>query len=556
MIPSPRLRTLVAAGCLAGVLLATSNAGGASASGAASSAWALIGLGDSLTHGTMDAYNNALDTANAYLQRVRNSLVQRIPLVFSQPFFDENGDRAYPFHVPTNLAVTGEDSFSIEGLDYYKRAGAPVSTVSPSLLSDQPTPSQFQDVHDKVLYPINVLAGKPVSQMGAAEWLLTQGLPSAGLSQAIIVYWIGNNDSSTAALGYGGSNPSFLPLPADQLTPVLPLISTLLKAGEAQGIVSLQPYTAAAIDRNLTSIQDFYAQQLHLMSRLTTAAAGLDRHIFVLTLPYYSAVGYLMDSDDLEYYFRKVNPAYTVPPSFARVAPPGQPITEPTRGDRISLLTFGMMYALLDSGYSVPFVNGVLEENGQQKDGLVLSEAEQASIMARIDAFNATLSSHAGPNVHVVDVGGQLNDVLLGRTPLVIGGRQITRKWMRGSAFTFDGVHPGYTGQTVIANAVLQAINETLGIDAPLASVPAVFQTDPYVDFDGDGFAPGPNYSPSGLTEILFLFKDPDDTNPAVQPDIPDNVWELIRQALLQDLLRTAPALRPEAERLGLVGGK
>jgi hypothetical protein len=215
-----------------------------------------------------------------------------------------------------------------------------------------------------------------------------------------------------------------------------------------------------------------------------------------------------------------------------------------------------MMYALLDSGYSVPFVNGVLEENGQQKDGLVLSEAEQASIMTRIDAFNATLSSHAGPNVHVVDVGGQLNDVLLGRTPLVIGGRQITRKWMRGSAFTFDGVHPGYTGQTVIANAVLEAINETLGIDAPLASVPAVFQTDPYVDFDGDGFAPGPNYSPSGLTEILFLFKDPDDTNPAVQPDIPDNVWELIRQALLQDLLRTAPALRPEAERLGLVGGK
>jgi hypothetical protein len=549
------VHSLVAAACIASAVLAFDSGRRVSASELASSAWVLIGIGDSLTHGTMDAFNNALNTWNAYLQRVRNSLVHAMPVVFSQPFFDENGDRAVPFHVPTNVAVDGEDSFSIEGLDYYKRAGTPESVLSDGLLADKLLPSQLEDTHDKVLFPINLLAGEPVSQMDSAEWLLTQGLPAAGLNRSLVVYWVGNNDSSTSALGFGGANPTFMPLPADQLTPVLPLLSTLLKLGEAQGILSLQPYTAGAIDRNLTSIADFYAQQLHLMTRLALASGGLDHHIFVLTLPYYSSVGYLMDSEDLEYYFRKIDPAYTVPPSFARVAPPGQPITDPTKGDRISLLTFGLMYALLDSGLSASFVNGVLEKNGQQQDGLVLAEAEQAQIMARIDAFNATLKSLASSNVHIVDIGSHLNDVLLGRTPLVIGGRQISRKWMRGSAFSFDGVHPGYTGHALISNAVVASINQKLGTGAPLTSLPAVFETDPYVDRDNDGFAAGPNYTPSGMGEILFLFKDPDDTNPAVQPDIPDNVWELIVRALLEDLFRQAPALRPEAQRLGLIGG-
>ncbi len=517
---------------------------------------ALIGLGDSLTHGTMDATNNYINTSHAYLQRVRNALARRVPIVFRQPFFDVDENRIDPTHVPTNLAVDGADSFTLEGLDYYKRAGVDESLPSESLIADKLLPSQFDDKYDKVLYPINLLAGHPITQIGSAEWLLTQGLPAAGVNRAITVYWVGNNDSSTSALGFGGANPMFLPIPAEQLLPVLPGISLLLQFGAARGVLSFEPYSAASIDRNLTALEDFMAQQERLLSRLTAAGAGgsVDNQIFVLTLAYYSAVGYLFDSEDIEFYLRKVNPAYRVPPSFARVAPFGQPITDPLRGDRISFLTFGLMYALLDTGFPVSFVNQVLEVDGHQRDGLVLSEAEVQQIMTRIDGFNATIRAlvqAAGPNVHLVDVGPFLSDVLTGRIPLTIGGKTISRKWIRGSAFGFDGVHPDYTGQALIANFVVSRINAEMGLNAPLVSLPEVIAGDPYVDRDGDGWAAGPNYRASGITELLFLFKDPDDSDPTVQVTLPDNVWEVIRNALLRDLL-TVPELRPEAERLGL----
>jgi hypothetical protein len=184
---------------LGGLLLAPVTMG-ISVAQTGSPTWVLIGLGDSLTHGTMDAHNNTVNTMNAYLQRVGDSLRQRMPIAFSQPFLDDDGDRTAPFQVPTNVGIDGEDSFSIEGLAYYKRAGTPESEISEGLLADKARPRDFDDLHDKVLYPIDLLARRPVSQIGAAEWLLESGMPQAGLDKAIVVYWVGNNDSSTPAL--------------------------------------------------------------------------------------------------------------------------------------------------------------------------------------------------------------------------------------------------------------------------------------------------------------------------------------------------------------------
>jgi hypothetical protein len=281
----------------------------------------------------------------------------------------------------------------------------------------------------------------------------------------------------------------------------------------------------------------------------------VNNHIFVLTLPYYSAVGYLMDSDDLEFYMRKLQPAYSVPSSFARVAPPGQPITDPRKGDRISLLTFALMFALADSGFPPSYINQVLEENGQQRDGLVLSEAEVQSIMTRIDGFNASLRAlahAAGPNVHVVEIGPYLSGVLTGDIPVTIGGRKISRKWIRGGSFSFDGVHPSYTGQQLIANLLVRHINAAMGLSAPTVPLDAISLTDPYVDRDGDGWAAGPNYGHVGMTDVLFLLKDPNDANASVQVQLPGDVWQRIRDALLHDLLASVPQLREEAVRLGL----
>ncbi|MGD8523585.1 MAG: hypothetical protein PVF56_20720, partial [Desulfobacterales bacterium] len=132
-------------------------------------------LGDSLAHGTMDATNNETNTLNAYVQLVADALECEIPLYFQQPFFDDDENRIEPFVVPTNLGVDGGDIFSLIGLEYYKRAGEEKSAFSRNLLADRFFPSRLKDKYDKVLYPINLLARKSVSQLSAANWLIRDG---------------------------------------------------------------------------------------------------------------------------------------------------------------------------------------------------------------------------------------------------------------------------------------------------------------------------------------------------------------------------------------------
>lgn len=518
----------------------------------------LIGIGDSLTHGTMDATNNQINTSNAYLQKVADSLAEEMPLLFSQPYFNEQEKRISPFVIPTNVGVDGDDIFSVEGLEYYKRVGATTNELSRNLLSDRLLPAFLKDNYDKVIYPINLFNRKPTSQLDAAIWLMNTGTRLARVERTVTVFWEGNNDSSLASLGGGGGNPQFQPIPFDVVKDELkPGLRLLLSIGERQGAVSFTPYTQEAIERNLTDIDDFSAQYEKVLSRYLseTAGASVQSLVLAVTLPYYSAVGYLMDSEDLEFYLRKIDPSYTVPPTFARVAPPESPIIHPLQGDRISLLTFGMMYAYLSVGHTVEEVNQVLEVNGVQRDGLVLSEQEQQFIMTRIDSFNEvirTVAADHAPTVELVDVGGFLNETFLGQRVITVGDRTFSRKWVRGNGFSLDGVHPGYTAQALIANLFLEHLNESLGINAQPIDLEAVLLTDPYIDWDGDGWAAGPGYSSSGIASLLFMMKDPDDTNPDVQVEMPDNVWDMISDTLLADILNI-PAIKKEATRRGIV---
>ena len=531
--------------------------GGAAAAGTSGQRVVLLALGDSLTHGTMNATNNSVNTENAYLQRVADKLKTVVNLRFTQPLFDFNEKRLKPFVIPTNLGVDGADSFSMEGLEYHKRVGATQDVVSPGLVCDRILLTRKADKYDKVLYPINLLAGQPVSQVDAAVWALTEGMKLQRAHKAFVVLWIGNNDSSLAALGGGGANPQFEPIPFHQVAAELkPALRYLLRFGEKKGQISFEPYTQAAIERNLTDLADFTAQYDHLLLRLTTETAGSSADVewLLLTLAYYNAVGYLIDSEDLEVYIGKYIPGYTVPASFARVADAGQPITDPLRGDRISLLTFGFMLSLAASGHTAQEVNAVLDDGGTQRDGLVLNQAEQQFIMGRIDAFNAaikTLAASYGPKLHVVDVGPYLNAALTGQSPVFAGSKQLSRKWSRGAGFSLDGVHPSYTAQSLIANFVLDRMNHLFGLNAPMYDLGQVLQTDPYYDRDGDGWVPGTNDPASGITQLLFVLRDTDDTDASKQAQIPPDIWDQISRILLHELLGI-PALAREAARVGI----
>lgn len=496
----------------------------------------VIGIGDSLTQGTMDATDNALNTWNAYLQKTVQSLSAAFPLQFSQPFFTLQERRIFPYRIPTNLGVDGADIFSIEGIQYYKRVGAETSYPTADYLCDSDSPSLFQNNYDKVLFPLNLVAGKPVTQIDGALTLLNRQAAALDGSISLVVLWIGNNDSSLASLGTGGANPSYLPIPLSAIaSEITPALRILLETENARGALSFAPYTYQAIQRNLTETADFTGQLNHILERLhMESALPQDHTVFMLlTLPYYSAVGYLIDSQDLEFYLQQVNPDYQVPPSFHRVSP-----SDPLSGDRISFFTFACMYALLQEGHSIADVNAILEQGGVQQDGLVMSEEEQKYIMDRIDSFNAALktASQTYSNVFLVDTGTYLNNALTGKEPVVVGNRTLSRNWSRGSAFSLDGVHPSYTGQALIANYLLTQMNQTFQLNAPLIDLDKVLASDPYVDRDGDGWVPGPAYPPTGMTELLFMFTDPNDADPSVRAVLPPNFWDRVSQILLQEL--------------------
>ncbi|MCX5900084.1 MAG: SGNH/GDSL hydrolase family protein [Proteobacteria bacterium] len=500
--------------------------------------YVLMGLGDSLTQGTMDATDNGVNTLHAYLQKVYESLAKCEDVGFMQPLLSYNEKRLTPFSLPTNLGVDGSDIFSIEGMSYYKRQGAADSTLSRQYLCNGLVPWNLQDIYDNTLYPYNLFLAKPASQLDAAIWLLRQ-ISRKGGSKALFVIWIGNNDSSSAALGFGTSNPVFVPLPLNLIADRLkPQVSALLEWAHGKGMVSFEPYTQASIERNLTELEDFSNQYEHMLGRLDREVGNLDEtaEIFLCTLPYYSSVGYLFDSDDLEFYLRNLNPQYAVPPTFARVAESGQAITDYTRGDRIGLLTFMCMYALLGSGADIDMVNNVLETDGKQNDGLVLSEDEQRFIRARIDGFNSAIrqaAANRAGRVHLVDIAGWLNEILTGVQSFEVDGRRITRKWIRGNCFTIDGVHPGYTGQAIIANYFVDYINKALGMQAPLHDISATMAIDPYIDHDGDGWAPGPDYKAPQITQMLYLFKDSDDNDTSIFPHINNEIWFKLSDAIL-----------------------
>jgi hypothetical protein len=127
----------------------------------------------------------------------------------------------------------------------------------------------------------------------------------------------------------------------------------------------------------------------------------------------------------------------------------------------------------------------------------------------------------------------------------------LTRKWIRGGGFTFDGVHPNLTGQSLVANFLLSEIGDKLGVAPPLYGLSAVAGLDPYWDSDGDGWAPGPPWVAAGIPELLHLFRDPDDSSASIGVELPGDVWQRISAILLGELLEL-PGIRAQAQRMGV----
>ena len=107
----------------------------------------------------------------------------------------------------------------------------------------------------------------------------------------------------------------------------------------------------------------------------------------------------------------------------------------------------------------------------------------------------------------------------------------------------------------MIANFVLEELNSVLGLEASLYDLDEVSAGDPYIDRDGDGWAPGPDYEASGIARLLFQFKDPDDGDAGVQAAMPSDIWDIISDILLRQILGIK-AISDEAASLGYVSAE
>ena len=87
-----------------------------------------------------------------------------------------------------------------------------------------------------------------------------------------------------------------------------PALATVVESRHREGHRKFRSVFDALHRAHLTELSDFATQYNHVLDRLIAESDGAletgRMDVFLLTLPYYSSVGYLIDSEDLEYYLQ------------------------------------------------------------------------------------------------------------------------------------------------------------------------------------------------------------------------------------------------------------
>jgi lysophospholipase L1-like esterase len=121
--------------------------------------------------------------------------------------------------------------------------------------------------------------------------------------------------------------------------------------------------------------------------------------------------------------------------------------------------------------------------------GKVLSVAEQAQVRAKIMAFNAEIASaiadvsaNRGVRIASVDMFSLFDMVAAGGVDLDGNGTADLTTGYLGGLFSLDGVHPTRTGQALIANVFIDAIDAQFGESIQRANVTRIAARDRLVN--------------------------------------------------------------------------
>jgi hypothetical protein len=130
-------------------------------------------------------------------------------------------------------------------------------------------------------------------------------------------------------------------------------------------------------------------------------------------------------------------------------------------------VTFDAIERILD-GEGIPLSMG---GTGQPLPGdVVLDAGEQAVARAAVEAYNVAIAATGAlHDLAVVDIHRIVSEI--DENGLVVGGDTLTTEYLVGGLFSLDGVHPTCKGQGVVANALIDAIEERYGLALPPVSI-------------------------------------------------------------------------------------
>ncbi|MBI3940746.1 MAG: hypothetical protein HY315_07915 [Acidobacteria bacterium] len=113
--------------------------------------------------------------------------------------------------------------------------------------------------------------------------------------------------------------------------------------------------------------------------------------------------------------------------------------------------------------------------------GTVVSAATQTAVRSRVQALNtevAGLARQAGANVY--DLKALLTRIK--SNGLQAGSKTLTADFL-GGFYSLDGYYPGVTGHALIANELLQLLNQTYRTSYPLLDLAGIAADDPAIRF-------------------------------------------------------------------------
>ena len=142
-------------------------------------------------------------------------------------------------------------------------------------------------------------------------------------------------------------------------------------------------------------------------------------------------------------------------------------LRQATNEDLIPLTTSTFLGTLVDNNPTL--INGVSVPLGDQH---VLTEGEQVMIATATAAYNATIKALADEkNLAFLDANTLLSQ--LSETGIPYDGGMLTATFASGGAFSLDGVHLTPRGYALVANEMIDAINETYHASVPKVNIGA-----------------------------------------------------------------------------------